>query len=62
MTHSHSTDAPRTAAEVRDMLRDIGYVLWLSRMLAADIKAEKCQPVRPEMSDFCAIDAATFAA
>jgi hypothetical protein len=44
------------------MLRDIGYVLWLSRMLAADCKATPPEPIRPEMSDYCAADAAAFAA
>lgn len=63
MTTAHLASEPaRSAAAVRTMLRDIGYVLWLSRMVAAEIKAEKAQPVRPEMSEFCAIDSATFAA
>lgn len=49
-------------AAVRNMLRDIGYVLWLSRQLASEIEAEECQPVRPEMAEFCAVDAAACAA
>jgi hypothetical protein len=63
MKTSHPTsDAAHSATAVRSMLREAGYVLWLSRMLAAEIKAEKSQPARPEMSEFCAVDAATFAA
>jgi hypothetical protein len=52
----------RTAAALKGMLRDIGYVLWLSRKLAAEIQAEKYQPVRPEMAEFCAVDMAACAA
>jgi hypothetical protein len=52
----------RTAIAVEGMLRDIGYVLWLSRKLAAEIRAEKYQPVRPEMAEFCAVDMAACAA
>ena len=64
MTTSHPTaaDAARSATAVEGMLRDIGYVLWLSRMLAADGRATPPEPIRPEMSDFCAVDAAEFAA
>ena len=57
-----AVDATPSQTAVQSMLRDIGYALWLSRLLAAEMKAEKCQPVRPEMSDFCAVDAAAFAA
>lgn len=53
----------RSNAAVRGMLRDIGYVLWLSRKLAAEIKkAEEVQPVRPDMAEFCAIDMTACAA
>jgi hypothetical protein len=57
-----ATGSARSETAVRGMLRDIGYVLWLSRTLAEEIKREERQPARPEMSDFCAVDAATFAA
>ena len=54
-------NAARTAA-VKELLRDVGYVLWLSRRLAQEMMAEKCEPVRPEMSEFCAVDIASCAA
>jgi hypothetical protein len=54
-------DTTRSATAVRGMLRDIGYVLWLSRKLAAEIK-EPQPPVRPEMAEFCAVDMAACAA
>jgi len=57
-----ATDRPCSATAVQGMLRDIGYVLWLSRMLAAEMKEEECAAVRPEMAEFCAVDAAAFAA
>jgi hypothetical protein len=57
-----ATETARSETSVRAMLRDMGYVLWLSRMLAEDIKRDERQPARPDMSDFCAVDAATFAA
>jgi hypothetical protein len=57
-----TTDTARSETAVREMLRDIGYVLWLSRMLAAEIKAEEPRPARPEMAEFCAVDAASFVA
>jgi len=61
-----NADTARSATAVRTTLRDIGYVLWLSRGLAAEIKSEaKAEPRpgwRPEMADFCAFDAAGFAA
>jgi hypothetical protein len=60
--HPARADAARSETAVRGMLCDIGYVLWVSRMLAAEIKAEKRQPVRPEMCEFCAVDAAGMAA
>ena len=59
--HHSSTDTRRSEVVVRRMLREIGYVLYLSRKLANEIKSEKNQLVRPEMSDFCAVDSATFA-
>ena len=51
-----------TTAEVLGLLREIGYLLWLSRKLAAEIKEEAHQPVRPEMAEFCAVDMVTCAA
>ena len=57
-----AADRTRSATAVKSMLRDIGYVLWLSRKLAAEMQAETCPTVRPEMSDFCAVDAAAFSA
>ena len=54
-------ETPRSAIAVETMLRDIGYVLWLSRKLATELRAEKCRPVQPEMSEFCAVDMAAFA-
>ena len=63
MTTAHpAADAARSATAVEAMLRDIGYVLWLSRVLAAERTASLPEPVRPEMSDFCAVDAEAFAA
>jgi hypothetical protein len=65
MTTASTTTADddrRSEAAVRGMLRDIGYVLWLSRRLAAEIRAAEPPPIRPEMSEFCAVDAAAFAA
>ncbi|MFL5328790.1 MAG: hypothetical protein ACJ8C4_07725 [Gemmataceae bacterium] len=47
------TGAPRTSTAVRSMLRDIGYVLWLSRMIAKEIETQERAPVRPEMSECC---------
>ena len=55
------TETLRTAT-AQAMLREVGYVLWLSRKLAAEIRAEKSQPVRPEMAEFCAVEMATCAA
>ena len=51
-----------TTGEVKALLRDIGYVLWLSRKLAAEINEEARHPVRPEMAEFCAMDMAACAA
>lgn len=51
-----------TRAQVEGMLNDIGYILWIARKLAAEIKAERCEPVRPEMAEFCAIEMAACAA
>jgi hypothetical protein len=55
------TETLRTAT-AQALLREVGYVLWLSRKLAAEIRAEKSQPVRPEMAEFCAVEMATCAA
>jgi hypothetical protein len=60
MTLRH-TDTVRSAAAVEGMLRDIGYVLWLTRRLAAEIEPERAEPARPEMAEFCAFDAAACA-
>ena len=60
MTNIHlaNIENVRSEAAVRNMLRDIGYVLWLGRKLADDIrteaKVERRIPQRPMMSDFCA--------
>ena len=62
MPQTLTTNARRSAAEVKSLLRDIGYVLWITRKLAAEIKAEECQPVRPDMSEFCAVEMAACAA
>jgi hypothetical protein len=53
---------PHTRAQVEGMLRDMGYVLWIARKLAAEIKSERSEPVRPEMAEFCAVEVATFVA
>jgi hypothetical protein len=60
--HPNAADTTRSATAVEGMMRDIGYVLWLTRMLAAESKVSPPEPIRPEMSDFCAVDAAAFAA
>ncbi|MBX7104478.1 MAG: hypothetical protein K1X57_10380 [Gemmataceae bacterium] len=52
----------RQEAEVRALLRDIGRVLWLSKQMAAEITRESCQPARPEMAEFCAVDSLAFTA
>jgi hypothetical protein len=59
--HRTPAEPARSATAVRGLLRDLGYVLWLSRKLAAEIEAEKCLPVRPEMCEYCAVDAAGMA-
>ena len=58
MTPAIPTDAQPTltTAEVKALLREIGYVLWLSKQVKMEIKAERPQPSRPEMAEFCAID------
>ena len=53
--------APHTRAQVEGMLRDIGTVLWIARKLAAEIQAERSEPVRPAMAEFCAVEMAAFA-
>jgi len=60
-TSSPSSETLRTAT-AQALLREIGYVLWLSRKLAAEIRAEPVQPVRPDMAEFCAVDMAACAA
>lgn len=63
MTTTHPTaETARSATHVKGVLCDIGYVLWLSRRVAAEIAAERSQPVRPDMSEFCAVDAVDMAA
>jgi hypothetical protein len=51
-----------SAAAVQEVLREIGYVLWLTRKLTAEMATEKCQPVRPEMAEFCSVESGAFAA
>jgi len=60
--HSTSSDALQSATAVRAMLRDIGYVMWLSQLVAAEIEQHQCQLIRPEMSDYCEFETAAFAA
>jgi hypothetical protein len=64
MTAVHPTDAQPTVttAELKALLREFGYVLWLSRKLAAEMNRDEPEPVRPEMAEFCAIDMAACAA
>jgi hypothetical protein len=57
-----AAETVRNASDLKAMLREIGYVLWISRKLAAEIRAEKYQPARPEMAEFCAVDMAACAA
>lgn len=61
-TRTPIIDRAVSAAAVKELLRDVGYVLWLSRKLAQEMQAEKCEPVRPEMSEFCAVEIASCAA
>jgi len=61
-TSSPSPSTTSRTATAQELLREIGYVLWLSRKLAAEIRAEPCHPVRPAMSEFCAVDMAACAA
>jgi hypothetical protein len=53
-------DNPRSKPDVREMLRDIGYVLWLTKKLSAEIQENKPQLVRPEMAEFCGYEALAF--
>jgi hypothetical protein len=55
-------ETARTATAVKVILGDLGYVLWLTRKLSAEIRAEKCLPIRPDMAEFCAVDIATCVA
>jgi len=61
-TSSPSPSENLRTANAHALLREISYVLSLSRKLAAEIRAEPCQPVRPEMAEFCAVDMAACAA
>ena len=51
MTPALPTDAPATltAAEVKGLLRDIGYALWLTRKVKTEIVAGARPPVRPAL-------------
>jgi hypothetical protein len=42
------------AAEVKALLRDIGYVLWLSKRIEAEIVATTQPPVRAMTPELCA--------
>jgi hypothetical protein len=53
---------PHTRAQVAGMLREIGYVLWIAKNLAAEIKTQRSEPIRPEMAEFCAVEVAACAA
>ena len=57
----YTAETTRSATAVKGVLRDIGYVLWLSRKLAAEMKAAERAPVRPDMAEFCAVDMAACA-
>ncbi len=61
-TLATTAKTPHTRAQVKGMLRDIGYVLWIARKLAAEIRAERNEPVRPDMAEFCAVEMAACAA
>lgn len=62
-THNNNrSESRREIAEVRAMLREIGHVLWLSKQMAAEIRKEASQPIRPEMSEYCAVDTFTVSA
>jgi hypothetical protein len=61
-TSSPSAGETSRTATAQALLHEIGYVLWLSRKLAAEIRAEKSRPVRPDMAEFCAVDMAACAA
>lgn len=61
-TQFPAIDKAVRTAQVKELLREVGYVLWLSRQLAQEMMAEKCEPVRPEMAEFCAVEIASCAA
>jgi hypothetical protein len=42
------------AAEVKALLRDIGYVLWLSKRVEAEVVAATRPPVRARTPERCA--------
>jgi len=62
MSTSSTATKKMTRAQVAAVLRDIGYVLWISRKLADEIKAERSEPKRPEMAEFCAVETGGFVA
>jgi hypothetical protein len=59
---STTAKTPHTRVQIEGVLRDIGYVLWIAKKLAAEIQAERSEPVRPEMAEFCAVEVAAFVA
>lgn len=61
-TLTRTAKTRHTPDQVKSMLREMGYVMWLARKLAEEIKAERCEPVRPEMAEFCAVEMSAFTA
>jgi hypothetical protein len=57
-TLTTTAKTPHTRAQVEGMLCDIGYVLWIAKRLAAEIRSDRSEPVRPEMAEFCAVEMA----
>jgi hypothetical protein len=49
-----TTTQTARAAEVKALLRDIGYVLWLSKRIEAEIVATTRPPVRAMTPEPCA--------
>jgi hypothetical protein len=62
MTTDSATETVPSAVTLDAVLTEIAYALWLSRRLAAEIRAEKYPPARPAMAEFCAVDMAACAA
>jgi hypothetical protein len=62
MTPAITARHRRTAVEVKALLREIGYVMHVTRKLVAEMKAEEAEPVRPEMVELCAVEMAACAA